>query len=489
MPRSTRAFGLFLLCLIAPLAAAAPPAARPRESARYGIYMKTSRIGSMQTRSFDATHGQKPAVRLESDMKIRMTALGSNVEQTLTMTQLVDKAGAPLTLRVNMSSMGRVTTIDARYEPRQVVCAIDAGGQKSSKVVPIPAGVTLAGDPDLVGKESAVRMKVGQKTTLHFFEPMTMTIQKVESQVLRTEKRAVGGKPVTVFLVKSSSSFAGGSESWVDSQGRTLEDRSDVGLRMIREDLGASPSTLEYEPPQDFAIATAVKTAVKIPNPRKATTLRLRITGIPDESLILSDARQRVVERMPTGGAVTAVYQMQARELPATALPVVAGRAVKGTGDAPYLGITDPTVVAKAAELAAGEKDRAVLARRVRAWVKGHMQKPNNVGTPRSAAEIMRSRDGVCRDYATLFAAVARAAGVPTRVCSGIVYMNDSFFYHAWVECQLQEGDDGWYAFDPTLDDDFVDATHIKFAQGDPSEMFAAVRVVGQIKAEVLEPR
>ncbi|HTE18830.1 MAG TPA: hypothetical protein VK689_10680, partial [Armatimonadota bacterium] len=67
--------------------------------------------------------------------------------------------------------------------------------------------------------------------------------------------------------------------------------------------------------------------------------------------------------------------------------------------------------------------------------------------------------------------------------------MNDSFFYHAWVECQLQEGDDGWYAFDPTLDDDFVDATHIKFAQGDPSEMFAAVRVVGQIKAEVLESR
>ena len=80
-------------------------------------------------------------------------------------------------------------------------------------------------------------------------------------------------------------------------------------------------------------------------------------------------------------------------------------------------------------------------------------------------------------------------AGVPTRICSGIVYFDTGFFYHAWVECQLTAGDDGWYPFDPTLDEDFVDATHIKFAQGDPLDMYGAIRVVGQIKAEVLEYR
>jgi hypothetical protein len=34
-----------------------------------------------------------------------------------------------------------------------------------------------------------------------------------------------------------------------------------------------------------------------------------------------------------------------------------------------------------------------------------------------------------------------------------------------------------------------VDATHIKFAQGDATNMFHAVRVVGQLKAEILEYR
>jgi hypothetical protein len=43
--------------------------------------------------------------------------------------------------------------------------------------------------------------------------------------------------------------------------------------------------------------------------------------------------------------------------------------------------------------------------------------------------------------------------------------------------------------FNATPLTDFVDATHIKFAQGDPTAMFGAVRVVGKLKAEVLEYR
>ena len=44
-------------------------------------------------------------------------------------------------------------------------------------------------------------------------------------------------------------------------------------------------------------------------------------------------------------------------------------------------------------------------------------------------------------------------------------------------------------AFDATLSTDFVDATHLRFAEGDPAAMFQAVRVIGQLKAEVLEYR
>ena len=54
-------------------------------------------------------------------------------------------------------------------------------------------------------------------------------------------------------------------------------------------------------------------------------------------------------------------------------------------------------------------------------------------------------------------------------------------------EVEPVAGSDQWIAFDATLPTDFVDATHLKFAQGDPTAMFQAIRVVGQLKAEVLD--
>jgi transglutaminase-like putative cysteine protease len=134
------------------------------------------------------------------------------------------------------------------------------------------------------------------------------------------------------------------------------------------------------------------------------------------------------------------------------------------------------------------------------------MRPETDIGVIRAASEVLTHPVGVCRDYAILFTALARAAGVPARVCGGIVYFRDGFYYHAWSEVGVQafrrsgvqesspERPNArtperltWVAFDATLPTDFVDATHLKFAQGDPTAMFQAVRVVGQLKAEVLD--
>jgi transglutaminase-like putative cysteine protease len=151
--------------------------------------------------------------------------------------------------------------------------------------------------------------------------------------------------------------------------------------------------------------------------------------------------------------------------------------------------VDDPRIRKQAKEIVAGEKNPAQIARRLRAWIQEHMKARTNIGVIRSATDVLESREGVCRDYATLFAALARAAGVPTRLCAGIVFFKGAFYYHAWNECRVGSAESPWVPFDATLAQDFVDATHIKFSQGDPTAMLQAARVIGQLKAEILEYR
>jgi hypothetical protein len=104
-------------------------------------------------------------------------------------------------------------------------------------------------------------------------------------------------------------------------------------------------------------------------------------------------------------------------------------------------------------------------------------------GVPRSAVDILNKPSGVCRDYAILYTALARAAGIPTRLVAGLVYMNGSFYYHAWAESFVGE----WVPFDATLSTDFVDATHIKLTEGHATSMFVMAQIIGKLKAEVIE--
>src|SRR5439155_1251015 len=141
----------------------------------------------------------------------------------------------------------------------------------------------------------------------------------------------------------------------------------------------------------------------------------------------------------------------------------------------PYLEGDDPRIQKQARENVGDPTDPLEKARRIPPWVHQQMKPQINIRVIRSAPDGPQPPT-----------ALARAAGVPARVCGGIIYFKGAFYYHAWGEVQPDPGAE-WVPFDATLPTDFVDATHIKFAQGDPTAMFGAVRVVGKLKAEVLE--
>jgi transglutaminase-like putative cysteine protease len=97
-----------------------------------------------------------------------------------------------------------------------------------------------------------------------------------------------------------------------------------------------------------------------------------------------------------------------------------------------------------------------------------YVKKSTAVDSP--IAHALRSRQGVCQDFAHIMIALARNANIPCRYVSGYIYHSSEDAdpladgaTHAWVEALLPGV--GWVGFDPTINR-LVGEGHIRTAIG-----------------------
>ncbi len=162
-----------------------------------------------------------------------------------------------------------------------------------------------------------------------------------------------------------------------------------------------------------------------------------------------------------------------------------------------WLEADDELIRRMAAEATGGQTLAAPAARSIESYVSDHIvSKGLGVGMA-TAGEAARAMAGDCSEHAVLVAALARAAGIPSRVVGGLVYatvlpgaQGGGFGYHMWAEAYVGE----WLPLDAALGGH--DATHIAIVRSDlnsPGSMLEMsaeiIRFLGKIDIEVLESR
>jgi transglutaminase-like putative cysteine protease len=91
-------------------------------------------------------------------------------------------------------------------------------------------------------------------------------------------------------------------------------------------------------------------------------------------------------------------------------------------------------------QLADGLRSRGTLptAERIFAWVSSNLRSSGVAARDRGALHAFKTRAGDCTEFADLFAALCRAAGIPARVAGGFVSREsgivNSHDYHNWAE-------------------------------------------------------
>lgn len=135
-------------------------------------------------------------------------------------------------------------------------------------------------------------------------------------------------------------------------------------------------------------------------------------------------------------------------------------------------------IISKANELAEGQNDLFKVTFKLANWVEENVKYDLNTLTAEAsqkASWVLDHQEGVCDEMTSLFVAMCRSLGIPSRFVSGISYTTSDLFTekwqsHGWAEVYFPEV--GWVSFDTAFGEyGYIDVTHIQLKEeNDPAE-------------------
>jgi transglutaminase-like putative cysteine protease len=391
----------------------------------------------------------------------------------------------------------------------EIVSAAGNGASSDTQRVVISGPIllpTLA--PLAVALES--EPEVGKRFTLPVFDPATMANRDVRIEVRAetlfvvndssvfdsTSMRWQGVRPDTVRAWQLVSESGTGIGGWVDQQGRIVASNQ-MGFRLQRR-----PYEVAFEnwrlATEGRAVATpaaasrravpadrdVLETSAIAANRRIRSnlgSLRVRLSGASLTGFDLDGGRQSF------DGNVLTVTRETPDKMLARYRTIVDGPLVNSRPELrpeAFVESNHPEIVALAQRIARGMRDPRIVAMRINEWVHDSIRKEVTIGIP-SALHVYHTRRGDCNEHAQLYVAIARAAGIPARVASGLAYVDGKFYYHAWPEVMLR----GWVAVDPTFGQFPADASHLRFVTGGLGRPAELLRLVGGLSIDVVNTR
>ncbi|MCK5511379.1 MAG: hypothetical protein KAI96_01140 [Thermodesulfovibrionia bacterium] len=313
-------------------------------------------------------------------------------------------------------------------------------------------------------------------TTLNFpvFDPVTLSIQKMYTEVVGKEKITLNGTEFEAYKIRGT---LNGIHllMWIDEHGNELKEESPLGFTLITEPrVKAVQLPTSSSEVSDLIIQTSVPFNLKLPD--EISYLKIRVSGIDFDGLALNGGRQTL------HGDIIEIVKEDIVTHHDTSLPMPAMEHF--LEETPFIQSKNPEIAELASNIIGGEKNPLSAGRLLWEWVFHHIEKTPSITIP-NAVDVLKTRKGDCNEHTALYTALARSAGLPTRINVGLVYKNGYFYYHAWPEIYTGR----WIAIDPTLGEFPASAAHVRLITGDLDKQVILAKVVNQISLEGIEYR
>jgi hypothetical protein len=432
----------------------------------FGIYQQDRKIGYANTRITP----EAETYHLFEESQLDILVLGTVQRVKTIINSYTTKNFLLKYFDFTMESESSSMKIKGAVVGKKLVLDIETGGQTRTERISLKEPPYLS--PNIKPALILLGLEPGKRYRFPLFNPATMNTEDAFITVTSSEHIKIGDKEQMVYKLQEA--FQGmETTSWITQDGETIREESQLGYVLLKENPQEAKKLDKKGPVIDIITLTRIPSDV-IKDSSQVKYLRARLQGVSLNGFFLNGGHQTLkgdtIEIRVPGD--TSAYQLpyHEKELEEYLQPNA------------LIQSDDKRIIEQSTKILAGEHNARAAAKKLNDWVYNALAKKPVVSIP-SALEVLSRREGDCNEHTALYTALARAAGIPTRMIAGIVFMEDGFYYHAWPEVWVGE----WVAADPTFSQFPADATHIRFVSGNLDRQSDILKLVGKLKVEILE--
>lgn len=320
-----------------------------------------------------------------------------------------------------------------------------------------------------------VGIEPGTKRKVPWFDPFSLTGKESVVEYRGEESIRIGGRVHKLHHFVES--FSGTRvNSWLNDAGVIVKEESPAGFVFIKEPKFKALEVATAE--KDILDAVAVQQQGPMPDSfENLKSMSYQLTFPEGIDLDISGGRQQISNN-------TLTLTLETVPEKATQWSSNCDGARNTLSPTPYIQSESEEIQTLAETIASTTSNRMEKARLLGTWVYKNLEKRPVLGLP-DALTTLQSKQGDCNEHSALFAALARAQSIPTRIVAGVTYHKEAFYYHAWNEVCL---DDRWVSVDTTTNQFPADLSHIRLIIGEMQEQVKIGGLLGNLAIKPVQP-
>jgi hypothetical protein len=432
-----------------------------------GIYFKNSKIGYVQTTYLPG----EGSVRIEQQAVMHLTISGETQPIDLSLSAVLAADNTLQSFNFNFSSLFYQMNAEGVVENNRVSFTLDTGSSTISDHLDLKTAPMLSTSRRRYLLRDGVA--AGDKVSIPWFDPVSLSAKNSTIEYRGKEKILIHGR--VHHLHRFIEYFSGARiNSWLDDEGTVVKEESPAGFVFIQEpEFKAKIFTTAGT---ELLSAVAVKPSAEMPaNLAGQKIMRYRLKLPEDSEFDLNSGRQSFSQDVLT-------IEQETFAAPADGSNSSCPTTGEELAASPYIQSDAADIISRSKAITSGLHSAREKAEALAAWVNSELQKRPVVGIP-DALTTLKNRVGDCNEHAALYAALARAAGIPTKIAAGVVFHKGAFYYHAWNEVCLSGR---WLSLDTTTGQFPTDLSHIKFVEGELKEQMRISSLLGILEIEPL---